>query len=115
MKPVELNRHVTILPILGAAEVGGHTAFPHSTSTLGVAPADGELIDECKRGLIVKPKTGQALMFYNRLPDGSKDEKSAHAGCPPYRGVKYAANCFTWDADQAFAWRFQIRAEEWYQ
>lgn len=115
VKRVEFNRHATVLPILGEAEKGGHTAFPFSTSTLGVAPADGETIQECKRGLILKPAAGQALLFYNRLPTGEKDERSEHAGCSVQEGLKHAANCFTWDVDQAWAWRFQMKAEELYR
>ncbi len=114
VKPIEVNRHVTVLPILGAAEEGGHTAFPHSSSQMGIAPARGESIDECKSGLILKPNTGKAVMFYNRLPTGELDPLSEHAGCSVQEGVKYAANCFTWDVDQRWAWRFQMKAEELY-
>ena len=114
VKPIEVNRHVTVLPILGAAEEGGHTAFPHSSSQMGIAPARGESIDECKSGLILKPNTGKAVMFYNRLPTGELDPLSEHAGCSVQEGVKYAANCFTWDVDQRWAWRFQTEAEELY-
>ena len=114
VKPIEVNRHVTVLPILGAAEEGGHTAFPHSSSQMGIAPARGESIEECKSGLILKPNTGKAVMFYNRLPTGELDPLSEHAGCSVQEGVKYAANCFTWDVDQRWAWRFQTEAEELY-
>ena len=114
VKPIEVNRHVTVLPILGAAEEGGHTAFPHSSSQMGIAPARGESIDECKSGLILKPNTGKAVMFYNRLPTGELDPLSEHAGCSVQAGVKYAANCFTWEVEQRWAWRFQTEAEELY-
>ena len=114
-KPVEFNRHVTVLPILEQAEKGGHTAFPFSTSSLGIDPAEGETIQECKRGLILKPSAGQALLFYNRLPTGEKDEKSEHAGCSVQQGLKHAANCFTWNVDQMLAWRFQMKADELYE
>jgi hypothetical protein len=113
-KPVQLNRHVTVLPILRAAERGGNTAFPLSESSLGVEPDDDEEIADCKRGLIVKPDAGQALMFYNRLPRGDLDPSSYHAGCPPKEGEKYAVNCFTWDSEQSWAWRFQQDVDELY-
>ena len=114
IKRIEVNRHVTVLPILGAAVAGGHTAFPRSSSNLGIAPGVGETIEECKDGLILKPNTGQAVMFYNRLPTGELDPLSEHAGCTVQEGVKYAANCFTWDVDQRWAWRFQTKAEDLY-
>ena len=113
-KQVEFNRHVTVLPILGAAVEGGHTAFPHSSSKSGIAPGIGETIEECKRGLILKPDSGKAIMFYNRLPTGELDPLSEHAGCSVQEGVKYAANCFTWDVDQPWSWRFQMKAEDLY-
>lgn len=114
VKRIEVNRHVTVLPILGAAVAGGNTAFPHSKSKLGVDPGVGETIEECKDGLILKPNTGQAVMFYNRLPTGELDPLSEHAGCSVQEGDKYAANCFTWDVDQRWAWRFQTKAEDLY-
>ena len=114
VKRIEVNRHVTVLPILGAAVAGGNTAFPHSKSKLGVEPGVGETIEECKDGLILKPNTGQAVMFYNRLPTGELDPLSEHAGCSVQEGDKYAANCFTWDVDQRWAWRFQTKAEDLY-
>ena len=114
IKRIEVNRHVTVLPILGAAVAGGHTAFPYSSSKLGIAPGVGETIEECKDGLILKPNTGQAVMFYNRLPTGELDPLSEHAGCSVQKGMKYAANCFTWDVDQRWAWRFQTKAEDLY-
>jgi hypothetical protein len=113
-KPVQLNRHVTLLPILRAATRGGNTAFPLAKSSGGVEPDDDEDIEDCKRGLIVKPDAGQALMFYNRLPRGNLDPLSEHAGCAPKEGEKYAVNCFTWDSEQTWAWRFQQEIEELY-
>jgi hypothetical protein len=114
-KPIQLNRHVTVLPILRAAERGGNTAFPLSKSSAGVKPDDDEDIADCKRGLIVKPDAGQALMFYNRLPRGDLDPSSEHAGCSPKEGEKYAVNCFTWDSEQTWAWRFQQEVDELYR
>lgn len=124
---------MTILPILREAIRGGHTTFPHSPSVeMGIPPPYvGELIPECqqqrdndfdgsngdgggRRGLILKPKAGQALLFYNRLPTGELDPTSEHAGCSVQEGVKYAANRFTWDVDRVWAWRFQMKAEELY-
>ena len=113
-KPIEVNRHVTVLPILRAADRGGNTAFPLSKSSLGIEPDDDEEIAECKRGLIVKPNAGQALMFYSRLPRGDLDPSSSHAGCPPKEGEKYAVNCFTWDSDESWAWRFHQNIDELY-
>lgn len=114
-KPIEVNRHVTVLPILRAANRGGNTAFPLSKSSLGIEPDEDEEIVECKHGLLVKPDAGQALMFYNRLPRGDLDPSSIHAGCPPKEGEKYAVNCFTWDSEESWAWRFHLKVDELYQ
>jgi hypothetical protein len=115
VKPVQQNRHATILPILQAADRGGNTAFPKGESNqMGTTPDVDEEFDECKRGLVVKAESGQALLFYNRLPRGELDYNTIHAGCPPKEGVKYAVNCFTWDSDQNWAFKFLTDVDKMY-
>jgi len=107
LKPIQSNRHVTVLPILRAADRGGNTAFPKAESnSMGMEPDQDEEFEECKKGLVVKAETGQALMFYNRLARGDLDYSTIHAGCPPKEGEKFAVNCFTWDSDQDWAFKF---------
>ena len=38
-------------------------------------------------GVSVKPKKGDALMFYNLLETGRTDGYSMHAGCPVTKGA----------------------------
>jgi prolyl 4-hydroxylase len=42
-------------------------------------------------GLAVKPRVGDALLFYSLTPDGGKDKLSLHAGCPVIKGEKWSA------------------------
>ena len=53
-------------------EKGGETVFPNAT-------AKGKLSNQClklKSGISVKPKMGDALLFWSMKPDGSHDPKS---------------------------------------
>lgn len=51
-------------------EEGGETVFPNATAK-GSAPS-------AKSGISVKPKMGDALLFWSMKPDGSLDPKSLH-------------------------------------
>merc|ERR1719146_444904 len=67
---------------------GGETIFPN-----GKTPADHNPDDwsECAKGKLgVKPKRGDAMLFYSLTPDGRKDPTSLHGSCPVVRGVKYS-------------------------
>ena len=55
---------------------GGATSFPKA--------ADG-------RGLQVVP-SGDAVLFYSRLPDGNADDLALHAGMPIHEGEKWVCN-----------------------
>lgn len=54
---------------------GGETYFPHL-------------------GLKIRPAARTAVLWPNRVPDGSADLRMQHEGKPVTRGVKYAINCF---------------------
>ena len=41
--------------------------------------------------MAVKPKKGDALLFYSLKPSGQVDPKSLHAGCPVISGDKWSA------------------------
>jgi prolyl 4-hydroxylase len=45
-----------------------------------------------KTGAKFKGRTGDALLFRNALPDGSRDQDAAHAGLPVTRGEKLLAS-----------------------
>ena len=44
-----------------------------------------------QKGVSVKPKKGDALMFYNLLENGRADGTSLHQGCPVIKGDKWTA------------------------
>lgn len=44
-----------------------------------------------QKGIAVKPKKGDALMFYNLLENGRADGQSLHQGCPVIKGDKWTA------------------------
>jgi prolyl 4-hydroxylase len=64
---------------------GGETVFPRAITTSN------------HDGIKVKPRSGNAIVFYNVLPDGNLDDLSQHAGGKVERGVKYVANIWVWD------------------
>mmetsp|Transcript_49750 Transcript_49750/g.121456 ORF Transcript_49750/g.121456 Transcript_49750/m.121456 type:complete len:314 (-) Transcript_49750:45-986(-) len=66
------NRIATALIYLENAEEGGETDF-------------------VKLGLKLKPSVGDALLFYDLLPDGRVDKRTVHAGTPPTKGEKWVA------------------------
>lgn len=81
------QRLVTILMYLSTPEEGGETVFP-----LAERRVTGPGYSDCARkGLAVRPRKGDALIFYALTPDGQPDEASLHASCPTTRGDKLSA------------------------
>mmetsp|Transcript_10710 Transcript_10710/g.12535 ORF Transcript_10710/g.12535 Transcript_10710/m.12535 type:complete len:315 (+) Transcript_10710:107-1051(+) len=83
------QRIATMLMYLSTPEAGGETVFPTSK-----APAwqnQDDMSTCAKRGLAVKAKKGDALLFWSLKPDGTEDTSSLHAGCPVIRGDKWSA------------------------
>lgn len=65
---------------------GGFTAFP-------------------RLGAAVRPGHGDAVFWYNLLPDGSSDDNTLHGGCPVLAGSKWGIEMvvlFGVDADWVF-------------
>ncbi|KAF3783821.1 putative prolyl 4-hydroxylase 4 [Nymphaea thermarum] len=52
---------------------------------------DDNLSDCAKKGIAVKPKKGDALLFFSLHPNAVPDERSLHAGCPVIEGEKWSA------------------------
>ncbi|GJP35710.1 hypothetical protein CLOM_g9241 [Closterium sp. NIES-68] len=82
------HRYATVLMYLNNVTKGGETTFPmHKDPT----PKDDSWSD-CAQGVLgVKPIKGDALLFFNMLPDGSPDESSLHHACPVVEGEKWSA------------------------
>lgn len=47
--------------------------------------------DCAMKGLAVKPRKGDAVVFWSLRTDGTLDKGALHAGCPVIAGTKYAA------------------------
>jgi len=101
--PNNRNRFVTVLIYLSDAEVGdgGETNFPlaKDLAPLNGAGDRGELQsghDDCSQGLRVRPRKGDALLFYSLLSDahvqGVVDKYSLHGSCQLKKGHKWVAN-----------------------
>jgi len=84
------NRMATVLMYLTTPDKGGETLFPR------VKPPPSQLADPsfsacAQKGLSVKARKGDAVLFWSIRPDGRFDPGSRHGGCPVEAGVKYAA------------------------
>ncbi|PKA60411.1 prolyl 4-hydroxylase [Apostasia shenzhenica] len=82
------QRIATILMYLSNVEEGGETIFPSAK----VNRSSYNELSECgKQGLSVKPKMGDALLFWSIKPDAALDPSSLHGGCPVIRGNKWSS------------------------
>ena len=83
------QRAATVLMYLATPEEGGETVFPQARVPPGL---DSKGFSRCARGkLAVRPRKGDALLFFSLLPDGTWDPTSMHGSCPVLKGLKYSA------------------------
>ena len=93
-----------------AEQGGGHTIFPFASPSGdldgldGVTYAGAADAPACRfpnlaqrRGLMVRPRRGEALLFYTQSPDGALDGRTRHGACPVTGGRKVAANLWVWN------------------
>ncbi|KMZ60678.1 Prolyl 4-hydroxylase subunit alpha-1 [Zostera marina] len=79
------NRIATMIMYLNDVIEGGETYFPMA--------GKGECTCGRKnvKGMSVKPKRGDAVLFWNKGLNGKVDPKSLHEGCEVMDGVKWSA------------------------
>ena len=83
------SRFATLLLYLNDqedAESGGETSFPKAELPM----EDGEY--EYSAAFKVHAGKGNAVLFYNLLPDGNGDDLALHAALPVLKGRKWLAN-----------------------
>lgn len=84
------HRVATVLMYLSDVQKGGETVFPSSEA--GVMKPQGDDWSECaKKGHAVKPRKGDALLFFSLHPDATTDPLSLHGSCPVIEGEKWSA------------------------
>ena len=92
------KRIATVLMFLHEPEQGGETSFPQGQPLPAVAQRLRGMKDQLSdcawrdgRGLSVKPKRGDAVLFFSFKRHGASDLASTHASCPTVGGVKWTA------------------------
>ncbi|THU57312.1 hypothetical protein C4D60_Mb03t02190 [Musa balbisiana] len=79
------QRVATMLMYLNDVDEGGETIFPQAGSS--ECSCGGNKV----KGLCMKPRKGDAILFWSMGLDGQSDPNSLHGACPIVKGEKWSA------------------------